>query len=126
MNKQRTVVYARRKNALFGERLGLDIQTMTYDWIDEQVVKYKEIDDLQGMKLEFLKTLSINIQITEDEFKSTSIDNLVEKFFKELQHNYKSKNDRIMKMAYPVLKNIYEKDGDRIKRVAVPFTDGIK
>jgi preprotein translocase subunit SecA len=126
MNKQRTVVYSRRRNALFGERLGLDIQTMTYDWIEEQVVKYKEIDDLQELKLEFLKTLSINIQITEDEFKSTSVDNLVEKFFKNLQHHYKAKNERIMKMAYPVLKNIFEKDGERVKRVAVPFTDGIK
>ena len=126
MNKQRNVVYSRRKNALFGEKLGLDIQNMLYDWIEEQLGNYRDAEDFEGFKMECYKTLSVDVAIEETQFKKGNISEIAEELFLDFQLQYKTKNDKIILQALPVLQQIASKEGSTIENVVVPFGDGLK
>jgi preprotein translocase subunit SecA len=126
MNKQRTVIYARRKNALFGDRLGLDIQNMLYDWVSEKLAFAKESDDFEGLKFEFIKGLSYDLDITPKYFNETREENLVQDLFSKAITHYYQKNEKIKQIALPVLTRVKEKEGAGISQIMIPFTDGIK
>ena len=123
MNKQRQVVYAKRKHALFGERLALDIQNSFYDLADELVSTYVESKDFTNFKLEVIRYFSVDTAITEEEFSKGNIDNLAEKLFHEVMASYNRKKEFILSNALPVLKGIYMERGDTVQNVAIPFTD---
>lgn len=120
MNKQRTVVYEKRRHALMGERIGMDITNIIWD----RVVNIIEKNDYQGCKDEFLKILSMECPFTEEEFLNEAHETLEEKSFQIAIENFKRKTDRIQSIGWPVIKDVFENQGDRYERIMVPITDG--
>ena len=125
MNSQRTVIYAKRKNALFGERLEVDINNTIFDVVEDIVTEYKEANNYEGFQLEMIRLFSVDITTTEDEFASLGINPLVDKTFAEVTDFYSRKADAIAKQAYPVLKDVNDTRGEYVENIVVPFTDGI-
>jgi preprotein translocase subunit SecA len=126
MNSQRTVIYAKRKNALFGERLDVDMNNMVYDVAEDIVTEYKEEANYDGFKLEVIKNFSLDTAITEKEFASTNIAQLTEKLFEEAETFYARKSEAVIQQSLPVLTQVYEERGEHIEQIVVPFTDGIR
>ncbi|MDX5483087.1 MAG: preprotein translocase subunit SecA [Hymenobacteraceae bacterium] len=124
MNAQREVVYKRRRNALYGERLELDIWNMIYDISEDVVVNYKNISDYENFQLHILRVFGIESSITEDDFKSTQANQLAERLYNEALAHFLNKNKQIAAQAYPIIADIHQNRGPMIENVAVPFTDG--
>ena len=120
MNKQRTVVYEKRRHALMGERIGMDITNIIWD----RVVEIIDKNDYEGCKDEFLKVLAMECPFTIEEFTNESHDNLAEKAFQMAMADFKRKTDRIQAVGWPVIKDVFETQGDRYERIMVPITDG--
>jgi preprotein translocase subunit SecA len=125
MNSQRTVIYAKRKNALFGERLEVDINNTIFDVVADVVTQYKEENNYEGFQLELIRLFSVDTEIHEDEFGSTTINPLTDKVFHEVTAFYKRKAEAIANQAFPVLKDVFTTRGEYIENIVVPFTDGI-
>jgi len=126
MNSQRTVIYAKRKNALFGERLDVDMNNMVFDVAEDIVSEYKQEANFDGFKLEVIKNFSLDTAITEKEFSSTNAAQLTEKLFEEAEAFYARKSEAIIQQSLPVLTQVYEERGQHIEQIVVPFTDGIR
>ncbi|MCC5944975.1 MAG: preprotein translocase subunit SecA [Bernardetiaceae bacterium] len=124
MNKQRQLIYKRRKHALFGDRLTLDIMNMFYD-LAEQAVGDKQ-GTYEEFKIVVFSHFGYTTQITEEEFNATQIDDLSEKLYQEAYAKYQAKNKEIAARATPIFNQIHEEKGQTIKEVIVPFTDGKK
>jgi len=125
MNSQRTVIYAKRKNALFGDRLEVDINNTIFDVVEDVVTEYKESNNFEGFTLEMIRVFSVDINISHDEFTGKNINSLVDMAFAEVLDFYKRKQDAIAQQAYPVLKDVNDTRGDYVENIVVPFTDGI-
>ena len=120
MNKQRTVVYEKRRHALMGERIGMDITNIIWD----RVVEIIDKNDYEGCKDEFLKVLAMECPFTFEEFTNDNHDNLAERAFQAAMAGFKRKTDRIQAVGWPVIKEVFENQGDRYERIMVPLTDG--
>ena len=120
MNKQRTVVYEKRRHALMGERIGMDITNIIWD----RVVNIIENNDYEGCKEEFVKVLSMECPFTNQQFMEGNHDTLAEESFQLAMDAFKRKTDRIQAIGNPVIKEVYENQGDRYERIMVPITDG--
>ncbi|NEM96814.1 preprotein translocase subunit SecA [Pontibacter burrus] len=124
MNAQREVVYKRRRNALYGERLELDIWNMIYDISEEVIVSYKNINDYENFQLHVLRVFGIESAITTEEFKTVQANQLVERLYNEALNHYLTRNKQIADHAFPIIADIHQNRGPMIENVAVPFTDG--
>ena len=120
MNKQRTVIYTKRRHALMGERIGMDIVNMIWDRCAYAV----ELGDYENVKMEMFQTLAMEAPFTEEEFNSTKQETLVEKAFEAAMANFKRKTERIAAIAYPVIKQVYETQGHMYENIMIPITDG--
>jgi preprotein translocase subunit SecA len=126
MNSQRTVIYAKRKNALFGDRLDVDMNNMVFDVAEDIVTEYKEASNFEGFRLEVIKNFSSDTSISEKDFNSKNIHSLTDILFEEVTSFYARKSESIMNQALPVLKQVFEERGEQIEQVVVPFTDGVR
>lgn len=126
MNAQREVIYKRRRHALYGERLQVDIMNMVYDICDSIVLNNKMNNDYSNFEFELIRFSSTTSPFTKEEFASKDERVLVEELFDVVYKHYQDKIQRSAIAAFPVIKDVYEKQGDRYERIVVPFTDGIK
>lgn len=126
MNSQREVIYKRRRNALFGERLQLDILSMLYDTCEDQVANGKAGESFSHFKLNLLTMLGIDVSITEDQFTKMSQEELTGIVYREALAQYESKNKAVAQKALPIIQDIYKTRGATVENILVPFTDGIK
>ena len=122
MNKQRSVIYEKRRHALMGERIGMDIANIIWD----RVVNIIENNDYEGCKEEFLHVLSMEVPFSNDEFINQPREVLTENAFQAAIGNFNRKTERIQQVAQPVIKNVYENQGQLYERIMVPITDGRK
>ncbi len=120
MNKQRTVVYEKRRHALMGERIGMDIANIIWD----RVVNIIENNDYEGCKEDFLKILAMECPFTSQQFIDAPREELEENAFQTAMEAFKRKTDRIQAVANPVIKQVYENQGSMYERIMVPVTDG--
>ena len=120
MNKQRTVIYTKRRHALMGERIGMDIVNMIWDRCAYAV----ELGDYENVKMEMFQTLAMEAPFSEEEFNSTKQELLVEKAFEAAMANFKRKTERIAMIANPVIKQVYETQGHMYENIMIPITDG--
>ena len=120
MNKQRTVIYEKRRHALLGERIGMDITNIIWD----RVINIIQTNDYEGCKEAFIKIFAMECPFTEEEFINTQREELEEKTFQMAMETFKRKTDRLQEMTYPTIKEVYETQGDRFERIVVPITDG--
>ncbi len=126
MNAQREVIYKRRRHALYGERLQVDIVNMIYDTCDSIVSSNKALNDYSNFEFELIRFSSTTSPFSEEDFASKDERELVDELFEVVYNHYKDKVQRNAVAAFPVIKDVYEKQGDRYERIVVPFTDGIK
>ncbi len=120
MNKQRTVIYEKRRHALMGERIGMDIANIIWD----RVVYIIENNDYEGCKEEFLHILSMEVPFTSDEFINQPRETLTENAFQAAIGNFNRKTERIQQVAQPIIQQVYENQGHMYERIMVPITDG--
>ncbi len=126
MNAQREVVYKRRRHALHGERLRVDLANMIYDTSENIAETNKVANDYKNFEFELIRYFSMGSTITEQEFNKLSEKELAGKVYKAAFEHYREKMQRNADMAFPVIKNVYENQRDKFKRIVVPFTDGVK
>jgi len=125
MNSQREVIYKKRRHALFGERLSVDISNMIYDLCEQTVIDYQEANDFEGFKMELLRTLVIESPFDEKEFISLNAEELTEKLFEIVYQSYIDKQTKLATDTLPVITDVYENQS-QYENIAIPFSDGIK
>jgi preprotein translocase subunit SecA len=126
MNSQREVIYKRRKNALFGERLQLDILNMLYDTCEDIALNAKNADDYDSLMLNCISILGLNLKLSKEEFENISTEALSQKLYEDGLAHYREKNKRISDRAIPIFGDIHKNKGATVTDVLVPFTDGKK
>lgn len=124
MNAQREVIYKKRRHALYGERLSIDIANMMYDISDILVRDYHEAQDYEGLKIELFSQLSVEAPFTEKEFLAKKPDDMIDQIFKLAYDNYKTKTDNLAELTYPVIRSVYKDPSVSYKNIAIPVTDG--
>lgn len=126
MNKQREVIYKRRHNALFGERLEVDIANMIYDVAASVVKSNKDFEDFAQYELDLINFFTMGSPVTEDEFRSKSVKELTDITYDSAIADYKARTKHVAETAFPVISNVFENQGHMFSRIQVPFTDGIR
>ena len=126
MNAQREVIYRRRNNSLFGERLRIDISNMIYDTCESIVISNKSVNDYKNFEFELIRYFSITTEINSESFESMNEKEITDKIYSVVLKHYLNKIEHNAKLAFPVIKHVYEKQREKYKRIVVPFTDGIK
>lgn len=120
MNKQRTVIYERRRHALMGERIGMDITNLLWD----RVTGIINNDDYEGCKERFFKLFSMECPFTQEEFEGSKAEALEEKAFQCVITEFKARTEKIAQVAWPVIKDVMENHGTQFERISVPISDG--
>ena len=120
MNKQRTVVYTKRRHALMGERIGMDIVNMIWD----RSLSAVEAPDYENCKMDILQTLAMEVPFTEEEFRNEKKEKLADRTFDKAMEMFKRKTERMAQIAYPVIKQVYEQQGHMYENILIPITDG--
>ena len=120
MNKQRTVIYEKRRHALMGERIGMDISNMIWD----RVINIIDNNDYSAQRDQFLEIMAMEAPYTEEEFLSTKRDDLYEKAFQSALEHFRRRTERLAEVAMPVIKQVYETQGQIYENILVPITDG--
>ena len=120
MNKQRTVIYEKRRHALMGERIGMDISNIIWD----RVVNIIDNNDYEGCKEEFLHILSMEVPFSSDDFINQPREQLTENAFQAAIGNFNRRTERIQAVANPIIQQVYENQGQMYERIMVPITDG--
>jgi len=120
MNKQRTVIYEKRRHALMGERIGMDIANIIWD----RVINIIDNNDYIGCREQFLKILAMECPFNEEEFTNTKKEELYENSFQKAMKEFSRKTERIQSVAWPIIKQVQETQGNVYERIMVPVTDG--
>ncbi len=124
MNSQREVIYKKRRHALFGERLEVDILNMMYDALENLVAEYHETDMFEDFKIELMRLMSMESPVSENEFNKLSADEVTEKIYDKMISAYSRKVETISRQAYPVIKDVYERKSHLYQNIVVPISDG--
>jgi len=126
MNAQREVVYKRRRHALQGERLKVDIANMIYDTCEVIADTNKVAEDYKNFEFELIKYFSITSPVSEEDFKKLNFQEIANRMYKSAYDFYAQKMEQSAETAFPVIKKVYEDQSNKFERIVVPFTDGIK
>nr|WP_314494753.1 preprotein translocase subunit SecA [uncultured Chryseobacterium sp.] len=126
MNKQRDVIYKRRKNALFGDHLKYDITNMIFDVSNSIVAKGKATGNFKDFEFEVIKNFTMESPVSENDFKSKQIPELTDLLFKAAQADYDMKLNLLKEKSFPIIENVYQNQGSMFKMIQVPFSDGVK
>jgi preprotein translocase subunit SecA len=126
MNKQRNVVYTKRRNALFGDRLSVDLDNAFYTVAVNLIQQHKNAPNFNAFKVACIQTLAIETTITEQELNNNPENDLANRLCNEAIKNYRVKLNAIVQNTWPVLSDIRNQQGQQIENVVVPFTDGRK
>jgi preprotein translocase subunit SecA len=126
MNSQREVIYKRRRNALYGERLELDILTMLFDTVEDMVINASVANDYESLRLNALSVLGIDFEISKEDFEKWDQNRLTNDLYNRALEHYRQKNRQIAEKSLPVIKEIFKTRGATVENILVPFTDGKK
>jgi preprotein translocase subunit SecA len=126
MNSQREVIYTRRKHALYGERIQVDVANMMFDVCESLVTQLHGQVDYEEFSFNMLRVLSIEPPVTGQEYVKLSQEEHIGRIYKALRETYQRKQSLISKQAYPVVKDVFEKQGKLYENIVVPITDGTR
>ncbi|ADQ82500.1 preprotein translocase subunit SecA [Riemerella anatipestifer] len=126
MNKQRDVIYKRRKNALFGDHLKYDIANMIFDVSHSIVNQTKMHGDYKDFEFEVIKYFTMEAPVSEADFKNKTVKELTDVVFKKAQEDYEMKLNLLKEKSFPIIENVYQNQGNMFKMIQVPFSDGTK
>ncbi len=124
MNSQREVIYTKRRHALYGERIQLDISNMMQDTCDAIIEEHHEMGDFEGFKMDLLRVFSTESPFEQNDFLRGNRGELADKLFEEVWTTYSRKVEAIGKQAYPVIKDVYETKSEQYTNIVVPISDG--
>ncbi|MDD4970647.1 MAG: preprotein translocase subunit SecA [Paludibacter sp.] len=124
MNSQREVVYSKRRHALMGERIGVDITNMIYDTAENIVENARNSGDFEELEIDLLKVFAMDVPFKEEEFSSTKISTLSDMVADAAMETFKRKMDKLATIAYPVIKQVYEQKGQQYESILIPVSDG--
>jgi len=124
MNSQREVVYSKRRHALMGERIGVDITNMIYDTADNSVENARNASDYEQLEVDLLKVFAMDVPFKEEDFHSTKINTLCDQVADSALSTFKRKMDKLASIAYPVIKQVYEEKGQQYESILIPVSDG--
>jgi len=124
MNSQREVVYSKRRHALMGERIGVDITNMIYDTAENIVENARNSGDFEELEIDLLKVFAMDVPFKEEEFNSTKISTLSDMVADAAMETFKRKMDKLATIAYPVIKQVYEQKGQQYESILIPVSDG--
>ncbi|MCQ2095412.1 MAG: preprotein translocase subunit SecA [Bacteroidaceae bacterium] len=120
MNKQRKVIYERRRHALMGERIGMDISNIIWDRVSKVIYN----NDFVGCKEDFLRLFAMEVPFTSVDFETANKDKLCDKAYDSVLEHFKARGERVAANAWPVIKDVYETRGAQYENILVPLTDG--
>ncbi len=126
MNSQREVIYRKRRHALFGERLSLDLVNMMSELSESIAASFHDHKDFEEFKLELIRYFQISSPISEEEFNNLGSEEITDKVFHSAIKHYRHKNNILSERVFPVIKNVFDTQGQTIENIVVPFTDGLK
>jgi preprotein translocase subunit SecA len=126
MNKQRETIYRKRKNALFGDKLAIDISDMFYDVCVKIVERNSASRDYEGFEQDVITTFGCEVPFTQEQFFQEKINILIDELYEKVFENYKIRQQFLCKQAFPIIKNVYLENGERFSNIAIPITDGVK
>jgi preprotein translocase subunit SecA len=126
MNAQREVIYKRRKHALEGDRLKVDIANMLFETCEDIVLNTKAANDFKNFEFQIISTFSITAPVLQNEFEAMTEGELIDKLYETTFNYYKQKGEINATLTFPVIKNVYERPGNTFEKIVVPFTDGNK
>lgn len=126
MNAQRDVVYKRRRNALNGDRLSIDIANMIYEVAESIVTEYHSLKDFESFSFECIKNFGIESPFTQKEFTTLKEDELIQKLFEAGEQHYRVKSQQIADTVFPVVKDVYTNPNNNFENIVTPFTDGTR
>lgn len=126
MNSQREVIYAKRRHALFGDRLAVDIANNFYDVTEQIVLDHLENGDYEGFKFDVLRNFGMDTTVTEKEFHGANPEQLTEELYEANFDTYKKKSELIALQAYPIVEDVYLNNPRKYENIAIPITDGVK
>ncbi|WP_213277454.1 preprotein translocase subunit SecA [Chryseobacterium indologenes] len=126
MNKQRDVIYKRRKNALFGDHLKYDITNMIFDVANSIVAKGKASGSYKDFEYEIIKTFTMESPVSQSDFNNKNVQDLTNILFNAAQEDYRMKLNLLKEKSFPIIENVYQNQGSMFKMIQVPFTDGHK
>ncbi len=126
MNAQREVIYRKRRNALFGDRLAVDLSNMLFDVCEQSVSEYQDNGDYDGLRMELIRNLGLDIPFDEPTFADSKAAKLTDMVFEVASAKYRDKIETVSRQAFPVIRDVYENAGDRFQNIAVPVSDGMK
>jgi preprotein translocase subunit SecA len=124
MNSQRNVIYTRRRHALMGERIGLDVMNTLYDATTALAEQHAEGGSYEDFKLELFRTLAIECPLAEDTFNGMKAEKMTEELFDDVLKQYKRRQERMAQIAQPIIKRVYETQGEMYENIVIPITDG--
>ena len=124
MNKQRDVIYKRRRNALFGDHLKYDIENIIYDTVASIITKTKAASDYKDFEYEVIRYFAMEIPVSEEDFRNKQIPDLVDVVYKKASEEYQVKLQMLKNKALPIIENVYNTQGALFKNIQVPFSDG--
>ena len=126
MNQQRNLIYAKRRHALMGERIGVDITNMIYETAENIFADARAANDYEGLKFDAMQTFAIEVPFDEDTFSRTRRGELSEQLAEAALDSFKRRMDKLTQIADPVIQNIYETKGQMYENILIPITDGKK
>ncbi|MDP4266479.1 MAG: preprotein translocase subunit SecA [Bacteroidota bacterium] len=126
MNSQREVIYRKRKNALYGDRLSIDISNMIYDVCESIVIEYQEARDFEGLKLETIKVLLTEPSFDEKDFYKNNVEELTDVLYNDSYQHYRDKMLNLGESSFPTVEDIHLNSSVKYENIVIPFTDGIK
>ncbi len=126
LNAQREVIYTKRRNALYGERLSVDVSNMFMDAIEALVLKYSHNKDFEAFKVDLITHLGIESPLSQDEFQGASDKSVFEAIVKVVSESYKGRKDGLAHATFPFIKDVYENQGGQYSNMSIPFTNGQK
>ena len=126
MNQQREVIYKKRRHALHGDRLSLDISNMIYDTCESIVEQTHEVKDFENFKLDLIRFLASESPVSKQEFEDLDMPEIVEKTYQSCYRNYQLKSETIAQKAFPIIKDVFENQSATYENIVIPFTDGMK
>ena len=124
MNVQRKTIYSKRRNALYGEGIDIDVQNMFYEVAESIVNEFHEERMFDEFKFELIKTLSLEAPVTENEFADMSKEDITQMIFDQVQEKYKRKSEEICKASWPIVKNVFETQAGQYENIVIPLSDG--
>ncbi|MCX8080257.1 MAG: preprotein translocase subunit SecA [Bacteroidia bacterium] len=126
MNAQREVIYKRRRNALYGDKLSIYLSNMMVEIIDNLVATYRDLKDFQGFQMELIRVFGMDAPIDEKQFLQKNEDQLIYELFLHFEKHYREKNEKLAALIFPVVSEVYTRPDNQFENMLIPLTDGLK